>query len=124
MADAAEFLQRSRNHLRRVLEAAPEPTDWYDLTIYGFYCVEAAVMAAASHTGLAVEPNHPAKARAAQSLARAHALPDVSTLLRTLNAARKAAAYGDGELPRLDPQRLAREIERYVQSVATLVERR
>jgi hypothetical protein len=124
MADAAALLQRARNHLRRVVEAAPDPTDWYDLTIYGFYCVEAAVMAAAAHDGLAVEPNHPAKAAAAQSLARAHGLPDVSVLLRTLNAARKAAAYGDRELPKLDPQRLAREIERYLEAVTKVIERR
>ena len=124
MADAADFLQRSRGHLRRVVEAAPEPTDRYDLTIYGFYCVEAAVMAAATHAGWTVEPKHPAKAGAAQRLARAHALPDVSTMLRTLNAARKAAAYGDGAMPRLDPQRLSREIEHYVELVTRLIEGR
>ena len=89
MADAAGFLERARNHLRRVRAAAPDPTDWYDLTIYGFYCVEAAVMAASAHGGLAVQPNHPAKAQAARDLAAAHGLPDVSGLLGTLNAAAK-----------------------------------
>lgn len=122
MADAAGFLERARNHLRRVRAATPEPTDWYDLTIYGFYCVEAVVMAAATYSGLTVEPNHPAKAGAAQTLAAAHGLPDVSPLLRTLNAARKAAAYGDRALPQLDPGHLAADIERYVTSVAALIE--
>jgi hypothetical protein len=122
MADSAGFLERARNHLDRVRAAAPDPTDWYDLTIYGFYCVEAAVMAASAHDGMRVEPNHPSKATAAQTLARTHGFPDVSGLLRTLNAARKATAYGDRELPRLDPVRLAREIERYVQAVAKLIE--
>jgi hypothetical protein len=119
--DAAGFLGRARNHLGRVKAAAPDPTDWYDLTIYGFYCVEAAVMAAAAHGGIIVEPNHPAKAAAAATLARTHGLPDVSGLLRTLNAARKAAAYGDRDLPRLDPRILAREIERYADAVAALI---
>lgn len=122
MADAAGFLERARNHLRRVRAAVPEPTDWYDLTIYGFYCVEATVMAASTHAGLAVPPNHPAKAQAARDLAAAHGLPDVSGLLGTLNAARKAAAYGDRALPQLDPCRLAGDIERYVEAVAALIE--
>ena len=55
MGQAGEFLRRSRNHLERVRDAAPDPTDWFDLTIYGFYCVEAAVMAAASSVGIAVD---------------------------------------------------------------------
>jgi hypothetical protein len=38
-----------------------------------------------------------------------------------LNAARKAAAYGDTPLPALDPVRLVRELERYVTAVAKLI---
>ncbi|HEX2205230.1 MAG TPA: hypothetical protein VHG91_18115, partial [Longimicrobium sp.] len=78
MSDAHDLLDRAKHHLRRVLEAWPEPTDWDDLTIYGFYCVEAAVMAAAAHAGLSVPPSHPAKAQAASRLAGRHGLPDVS----------------------------------------------
>lgn len=121
MGQADEFLRRARNHLERVRDAAPHPTDWFDLTIYGFYCVEAAVMAAASFAGFSVDKTHPAKAAAARSLANRHGLPDVSTLLATLNAARKAAAYGDRPLPPLDPAQLLTEAEQYVESVANFI---
>jgi hypothetical protein len=50
-AGASDYLECAEHHLARVQRAKDEPTDWYDLTIYGFYCVEAAVMAAASHVG-------------------------------------------------------------------------
>jgi hypothetical protein len=102
MADAKGFLARAESHLRRARAAAPHPTDWYDLTIYGFYCIEAAVMAAAIHAGLQVPRTHPGKAAAAEKLAQDHGLPNVSVLLPMLNAARKAAAYGDTPLPALD----------------------
>lgn len=121
MGQAEEFLRRARIHLERVRDAAPDPTDWFDLTIYGFYCVEAAVMAAASFAGFTVDKTHPAKAAAARSLARSHGLPDVSALLATLNAARKATAYGDRPLPPLDPAQLLKEAEQYVDAVANLI---
>lgn len=117
MSDAHDLLDRAKHHLRRVLEAWPDPTDWEDLTIYGFYCVEAAVMAAATHSGLTVPPSHPAKADAASRLAARHGLPDVSRLLAVLNTARKAAAYGDRSLPSLNAEKLAREIEAYARAV-------
>jgi len=41
----------------------------------------------------------------------------VSDLLRDLNDARKAAAYGDMVMPDLDHEDVAAEIERYVQAV-------
>ena len=50
-----------------------------------------------------------------------HGLPDVSVLLPMLNAARKAAAYGDTPLPALDPVRLVRELERYVAAVTKMI---
>jgi hypothetical protein len=121
MADAEELLRRARHHLARVRKAVPDPTDWYDLTIYGFYCVEAAVMAAAAYAGVSVDKTHPAKATAARNLALSHGLPDVSTLLATLNAARKATAYGDRALPPLDAEQLHREIARFVDAVAALI---
>ena len=49
-------------------------------------------------------------------------LPDISDLLRKLNDARKAAAYGDIELPELDAKDTAAEIEEYVEAVAALLE--
>jgi hypothetical protein len=123
MADAKAFLTRAESHLSRAHAAAPHPTDWYDLTIYGFYCVEAAVMAAATHAQLSVARTHVAKAAAAETLARDRGLPDVSVLLPMLNAARKAAAYGDTTLPPLDPVRLVRELDRYVTAVRQMVSR-
>jgi hypothetical protein len=121
MPDAKAFLSRAESHLTRARAAAPHPTDWYDLTIYGFYCLEAAVMAAATHARLPTARTHPAKAAAAETLARDLGLPDVSVLLPMLNAARKAAAYGDTTLPPLDPVRLVRELERYVAAVGQMI---
>ena len=49
MADDArsgEKLALARHHLKRVLSAWDDPTDWDDLSLYGFYCLEAAVEAA------------------------------------------------------------------------------
>jgi hypothetical protein len=43
-------------------------------------------------------------------------------LLRSLNEARKAAAYGDVEAPDLDAEYIAMEIEAYVEAVAELIE--
>jgi hypothetical protein len=121
MSDAREFLTRAESHLRRARAAVPHPTDWYDLTIYGFYCIEAAVMAASTQVGIRVPRTHPGKAAAAERLAQDHGLPNVSVLLPMLNAARKAAAYGDTPLPALDPVRLVRELERYVAAVAKMI---
>lgn len=121
MADAKELLRRAENHLCRARDAAPHPTDWYDLSIYGFYCLEAAVMAAATHARLQVPRTHPGKAAAAETLAQDHGLPNVSVLLPMLNSARKAAAYGDTPIPALDPARLVRDLEGYVAAVSKLI---
>jgi hypothetical protein len=117
----SDYLKRAEHHLARVQRAKDEPTDWYDLTIYGFYCVEAAVMTAAAHVGMPVDRTHPAKTQAATRLAAEHGLPDVSNLLRILNSARKAAAYGDAHLPKLDARQIASQIERFVQAVQEMV---
>ena len=124
MADARGFFTRAENHLARARAAAPHPTDWYDLSIYGFYCLEAAVMAAAMHAKLPVARTHAGKAAAAETLARDHGLPNVSVLLPMLNSARKAAAYGDTALPPLDPVRLVRDLERYVAAVGQMIARK
>ena len=117
----SDYLKRAEHHLARVQRAKDEPTDWYDLTIYGFYCVEAAVMAAASHAGMTVDRTHPAKTQAALRLSADQGLPDVSNLLRILNSARKAAAYGDAHLPKLDARQVTAEIERFVRAVQKMV---
>ena len=116
-----DYLVRAEEHLERVYASWDAPTDWGALTIFGFYCVEAAVMAATSHSGLPNTRNHREKAKLAQRLHKAYNLPDVSSLLKTLNVARKAAAYGDVEAPELDAQDLLVEIETFVDSVRDLV---
>ena len=50
--EAEKSLSHAKRHLERVLAAWDSPTDWEDLTIYGFYCLEASVVAAALHIGL------------------------------------------------------------------------
>jgi len=82
-------LKLARRHLDRVLNASRAPTDWDDLSLYGFYCLEAAVEAAAIHAHLKTSRKHWEKADVAKELHRKHGLPDVEQLLRDLNEARK-----------------------------------
>src|SRR5947207_1340531 len=98
-SSAVQGLEMARKHLLKVLEAWPDPTDWADLALYGFYCLEAAVVAAAVHAGIVVQRTHPSKVTASETLRDHHGLPDISQLLVDLNVARKAAAYGDLDLP-------------------------
>lgn len=48
-------------------------------------------------------------------------LPDIGDLLRDLNDARKAAAYGDMDRPDLDAEDIASQIEGYVDVVAAVI---
>ena len=98
--EAEERLALAKKHLERVLVAWDEPTDWADLSLYGFYCLEASIVAAALKVGMEPSRSHPGKARAARSL-QSHSLPDVADLLSNLNMARKAAAYGDVNFSRV-----------------------
>lgn len=119
---APERLELARRHLERVRVAWDDPTDWGDLSLYGFYCLEAAVLAAATHLGWAIERTHRAKTDAASELYRNHGLPDVSRLLQQLNEARKSEAYGDIERPELDPEDVVVQVEAFVEAVATLLQ--
>ncbi len=114
-----EQLELAKKHLARVQDAWDEP-DWADLSVFGFYCLECAVSAAAEHVGLTLTRSHPGKAKAADILAADHGLPPASDLLRDLNDARKAAGYGDEDMPELEPEGLAVKIEEYVQAVENL----
>src|SRR2546427_8014212 len=120
MPNPADKLRLARRHLERVQAAWDTPTDWDDLSIYGLYCLEAAVEAAATHVGLMTSKKHWEKADIAGELHKTHGLPDVGQLLRDLNDARKAAAYGDVPAPSLDAEDVASEIELYVDAVAQL----
>jgi hypothetical protein len=122
-AKSGEKLALSKRHLKRVLSAWDNPTDWDDLSLYGFYCLEAVVEAAAVHVGMKSSKKHWEKADLAEELQRQHGLPDIGQLLRDLNDARKSAAYGDVPAPDLNAEKVASEIERYVDAVADLIER-
>lgn len=119
--EAEKSLSRAKQHLERVLAAWDDPTDWADLTIYGFYCLEASVVAAASHIGMELKRTHVAKAEMASELSCSHSLPDIADFLSVLNSARKAAAYGDVDFPVLNAQDVAIEIEEYVEAVSALL---
>ena len=126
MADAArsgDKLALARRHLKRVRSAWDDPTDWDDLSLYGFYCLEAAVEAAAVRVRMKTSKKHWEKADIAGELHQKHGLPDIEQLLRDLNDARKSAAYGDIPAPDLNAEDVASAIERYVDAVADLVER-
>lgn len=111
----------AKGHLQRVQSAWDDPTDWDDLSLYGFYCVEAAVDAALLHLGLKMSTNHWERADLASQLHADAGLPDISPLLNDLNDARKASAYGDVEMPSLDPEEVAIEIEAYVEAIEELL---
>lgn len=115
-------LATAKKHLAKVQAAWGDPTDWEDLSIYGFYCLECAVKAACDHLGISLGKQHPEKAEKAELLAKKHSLPDVSKLLRTLNQARKSVSYDDVGFPGgLDAEDVAAEIEAFVDAVEALV---
>lgn len=114
-------LQLAKRHLERVLVAWSEPTDWDNLSLYGFYCLEAAVEAAALHFGMYTSKKHWEKVDVAEDLRNTKGLPDISDLLCDLNEARKAAAYGDVDRPDLNAEDIASQIEQYVDEVAALI---
>lgn len=95
MATAAEKLRLAKKHLRKVQVACYAP-DWADLSLYGFYCLEAAVDAAAIYYGLEVGAQHWRRVETAEVLHSEHGLPNVTDLLRELNEVRKSEAYGRG----------------------------
>jgi len=65
-ARSGEKLALARHHLKRVLSAWDDPTDWDDLSLYGFYCLEAAVEAAAVDVGMKTSKKHWEKADLAE----------------------------------------------------------
>lgn len=71
---AQEYLELAQKHLQRV-EAAWAQPDWSDLTIYGMYAVEAAILAAAVHLGRDLKKTHWDKADFAAELTADHGLP-------------------------------------------------
>ncbi len=124
MATAEDKLTLARRHLERVRHAWAAPTDWDDLSLYGFYCLEAAVEAAVIMVGIQVAKRHWEKADVAEMLCAQHGLPEVRQLLHDLNDARKSAAYGDVPAPDLDAESVAAQIEAYVDAASRLLKGR
>lgn len=119
---AQQSLQLAVRHLERVLSAWDEPTDWSDLSIYGFYCLEACVVAAALHVEDEAPRGHRAKARKARQLSAEHGLPDIGDLLVDLNNMRKYQAYGDIEYPAdYTAEEIAGAVEQYADAVRYLL---
>lgn len=124
MTKATDKLDTARKHLDRAQTAADDPINWDDLSLYGFYCLEAAVEAAARYSGLGSTKKHWEKEELAEELHRLKGLPDVSDLLGDLNDARKAVAYGDVDRPEdLDPAGIASKLENYVAAVEAFMKR-
>lgn len=121
MSESRIKIELAMQHLERVQTAWFEPTDWTELSIFGFYCLENAIDPAAEHFGIPIAPNHFKRVERAEILASVHGLADVGELLVQLNIARKNAAYGDTELPDLDAEVLASSIEEFVDSVEALI---
>ena len=117
-------LQLAKDHLKRAQVAAADPTDWLELATFGFYALEAAVVAAGEHVGKPVKKTHPGKVEVAAWLAKKHALPDVSDLLYTLNMARKSEAYGDVDFPEgLDADEVSAGIDEFVDAVSDFIKK-
>lgn len=119
----SEALQLAQTQLERVQVAWLDPTDWSDLSIYGFLALENSVVAAAEHFGISVQKSHPSKNQAADLLHKNHGLPDVSPLMLQLWDMRQSESYGDVTPPQgLDAEDVASEVEGYVEAVRTAVE--
>src|SRR6185436_15144616 len=91
---AEESLALARKHLSRV-QSSWDPPEWLDLSAYGLYALEAAVVAASAFKKYSLQRNHWSKVDAARALAESSDLPDVSSLMKDLNDIRKSEAYGE-----------------------------
>lgn len=122
---ARDSLEVARRHLQKVETAWWDPVDWSDLAMYGFYCLEACVVAVALHLGQArPRSTHPAKAQLAKDFASDHGLPDIEQSLIALNDRRKFEAYGDIELDEdedLDAEEVATEVRGYFEAVEAMI---
>jgi len=120
MASPEGKIELARKHLEKVL-VSWNPPDWADLSVYGFYCLEAAVDAAALKLGIDIQAQHWSRVNVAKELHTMHGLPNVSNLLKDLNDVRKSEAYGDIDAPEMDAEEVSAEIERYVDAVSKII---
>ncbi len=120
---AQESFNLALKHLERVAVSSYNPTDWLELSTFGFYCLEACVVAAALQLKRTRPGNHWTKVEESRYLTTEHQLPEIENLLVDLNTMRKHEAYGDVDPPEdLDPKDVASEIEAYVEQVGKLVQ--
>ena len=119
---AKEQLELALRHFERVQAAWDHPTNWEVLATFGFYCLEAAIVAAAIYLNWSFKRTHPGKAEIADRLYEEKGFPDISGLLWDMNEARKSIAYGDIDFPSLNAEDVAIEIEKYIQRVKKLIE--
>ncbi|MDD9985656.1 MAG: hypothetical protein OXQ31_05255 [Spirochaetaceae bacterium] len=122
MASPEDKMKLARRHLERVQVAWEDPTDWADLSFYGLYALEAAVDAALLFHKKEIQPAHWYRVEAAKQLSSEHGLDDVSELIGDLNDVRKREAYGDAIATELDAVEVATTIEKYIDSVAAVVD--
>lgn len=59
--NAEDSFELALKHLERVRDSWDNPTDWPDLSIYGFYCLAACIVAAALHLSPSLESATPRK---------------------------------------------------------------
>jgi hypothetical protein len=118
-----DSLRLAREQLARVQIAWLDPVDWSDLSMYAFYALENAVIAAADLSGIAWTKTHPSKVAAARELHRAKGLPDIASLLEELNSLRKSEAYGETPPPHgRNAEDIAIAVEEYIEAVGRLLE--
>ena len=118
-----ERLDLAREQLSRAQVAAFEPEDWAELSIWAFYALENAVIAAADHLQLPWEKSHPSKVKVSRALHREHGLPGVSSLLVELNELRKSEAYGEVQPSRsMTAAEIVIAVEGFIEAVGQLFE--
>ncbi len=118
----SERLSLARQQLGRAQVAGFEPVDWAELSIWAFYTLENAVIAAADHFNRPWERTHSSKVKVARRLHADDGLQDVSQLLVDLNELRKSEAYGEVRLsPSMDAEDVLAEVEQFIEAVAQLV---
>lgn len=117
---AEDSLALAKKHLDRV-QSSWDPPEWLDLSAYGLYAIEAAVVAAGLRLKLEFKRSHWSKADAAEDLAANHGLPPIADLMKALNEIRKSEAYGDVSEPlELDAEDVAGRVELYIEAVSEL----
>lgn len=114
----------AEKHLKKVQGAWSEPTDWSDLTVYGFACLEALIHAAWVAIGRSTATDHKKKVQMSETLHHDYALTDISELMVKLNNGRKANIYGDEDFDEseYEAEEVARRIEEFFNEVQAFVQ--